>query len=78
MLHATHCGICDHEVGDDKVRDRCHMTGKYRCCAHSKCNLHVNYNNFKIPVVFHDLKGYDSHLIIYNAHQFESKQRLMS
>ena len=38
LNNATHCGICDHELSNDKVRDHCHMTGKYRCCAHSNCN----------------------------------------
>ena len=44
--NATVCGICDKELGDDKVRDHCHMIGKYRCCAHSNCNLHFNYKKF--------------------------------
>ena len=55
------CGICDHELDDGEVRDHCHMTGKYRCRAHSKCNLHFNHNDFKIHIFFHNLKGYDSH-----------------
>ena len=76
--NATHCGICDHELGNDKVRDHCHMAGKCRCCAHPNCNLLVNKKVFKNPVFFHSLKGYDSHFIIYNAHQFEKKKRLMS
>ena len=30
------CWICDKlfDVGDDKVRDHCHITGKYRAAAH--------------------------------------------
>ena len=76
--NATHCGICDHPLTDpkDRVRDHCHMTGKYRCCAHSTCNLHFNHNGFKIPVFFHNLKGYDSHFIICNAHEFQSKKKI--
>ena len=76
--NATHCGICDHELGNDRVSDHCHMTGKYRCCAHSNCNLHFNNKGFKAPVFFHNLKGHDSHFIICNAHEFEGKKRLMS
>ena len=72
--NATMCGICDHELNDGKVRDHCHMTGKYRCCAHSKCNLLFNHKDFKILVFFHNLKGYDSHFIICNAHEFHSKK----
>ena len=73
-LNATHCGICDHEVGNDRVRDHCHMTGKYRCCAHSKCNLNSNNKDLYIPVFFHNLKGYGSHCIICNAHEFQIKK----
>ena len=46
-----------------KVRDHCHVTGKYRGSAHLVCNLNFNLTN-KIPVVFHNLKGYDSHFIM--------------
>ena len=42
------------------------MTGKYRGSAHRKCNLklQISAEKIKIPVVFHNLKGYDSHFII--------------
>ena len=74
--NATMCGICDNELDDDKVRDHCHMTGKYRCCVHSNCNLHVNHKYFKIPMFFHNLNGYVSHFIICNAHECHSKRNI--
>ena len=74
--NATMCGICDHELDDDEVRDHCHMTGKYICCAHSKCNLHFNHKGFKIHIFFHNLKGYDSHFIACNAHGFHNKRKI--
>lgn len=60
------CHICNKAIEDDdvKVRDHCHITGQYRGPAHSKCNVQFNYSNFKIPVFVHNLKGYDSHLIV--------------
>lgn len=45
---------------DDSVRDHCHSTGQYRGAAH-KCNLDFKLPNL-IPVVFHNLRGHDSHI----------------
>ena len=61
----TKCWICKGELDNDKVRDHCHFTGRYRGAAHNKCNLNYRKPNFK-PVVFHNLSGYDSHLFIKN------------
>jgi hypothetical protein len=60
---ATVCHICEQELGDDRVRDHCHLSGKFRGAAHESCNLKYKIPNF-IPVVFHNLSGYDSHLFI--------------
>lgn len=48
-----------------RVRDHCHITGKYKWAAHNKCSLslRIEPNNFKILVIFHNLKGYESHFI---------------
>ena len=48
------------------VRDHCHITGKYRGSAHNFCNLKLRLEpeSIKIPVIFHNLKGYDSHFIM--------------
>ena len=62
---ATSCWICQGDLKDDKVRDHCHYTGKYRGAAHNKCNLQYRKPKFT-PVIFHNLSGYDSHLFIKN------------
>ena len=63
--NSTKCWICDNDYIDNdvKVRDHCHITGKYRGSAHRDCNINVELNH-KIPVLFHNLKNYDSHIIM--------------
>ncbi len=46
-----------------KLRDHCHITGKYRGAACDKCNLRMRVPKF-VPVLFHNLEGYDSHLFV--------------
>jgi hypothetical protein len=65
--NAECCHICDKGGFSDtnpKVRDHDHLTGLFRGCAHQDCNVNFNYKNYKIPVYFHNLKGFDGHLII--------------
>ena len=60
---ASDCWICGEYLGNDRVRDHCHFTGRYRGPAHNSCNL--KYRKPKsISVFFHNLSGYDSHLFI--------------
>jgi len=51
------------EDGEKKVRDHCHYSGKFRGAAHNQCNLLFRKPKH-IPVIFHNLAGYDSHLFI--------------
>ena len=62
---ATKCHICfkPFEELNPKVRDHCHYTGKYRGPAHRNCNLRYKIPSY-IPVIFHNLSGYDAHLFI--------------
>lgn len=61
----TICFICEQpfEVSDVRVRDHCHITGKYRGPAHVNCNLNYQISH-TIPIVMHNLSGYDAHLFI--------------
>ena len=67
FTNATTCHICTKPfTDDDRVRDHCHITGIYRSTAHSACNLNyrITPKSWKLPVVIHNLKGYDGHLIV--------------
>ena len=59
------CRFCEKEILSDKVRDHCHLTGKYKGPAHSKCNISVTQkqSNF-IPFIFHNFSNYDCHMFV--------------
>ena len=67
------CWICNKlfEVSDKKVRDHCHISGKYRGAAHWSCNINLKITK-KVPVIFHNLKVYGSHLTIKELHRFNN------
>ena len=56
------CGLKFKE-SDTKVRDHDHRTGDFRGAAHAKYNINYLSSRFFLPVLTHDFKGYDSHLI---------------
>ena len=60
---ATKCHICGGELNDDRVRDHCHFIGVYRGAAHNRCNLQCR-KPMILPVIFHNLQGYDAHMFI--------------
>ena len=64
---AANCHICNKELGEDRVRDHDHITGLYRGPAHNNCNINYCIKKFQLPIIFHNLKGYDSHLILQFA-----------
>ena len=73
---ASDCWICGEELKhNDKVRDHCHYTGRYRGAAHNSCNL--KYSKPKgVPVFFHNLTGYDSHLFIKKLGSSNEKETI--
>ena len=68
------CWICGKliDIGDNKVIDHCHIVGKYRGSAHWSCNINLKVSK-KVPVIFHNLRGYDSHLIFKELIKFNCK-----
>ena len=57
------CHICLGNLDEDRVRDHCHFTGQYRGASHNSCNLQCK-KPLILPVIFHNLQGYDAHLFI--------------
>ncbi|XP_037823480.1 uncharacterized protein LOC119611843 [Lucilia sericata] len=58
------CHICSKNIlNEEKVRDHCHLSGKYRGPAHNTCNINYKLPSF-IPVIFHNFSAYDCHLFV--------------
>ena len=83
-LTATKCFICQENIIDEPaVRDHDHLTGKYQGAAHNKCNLQYKYQKFNnnkqsptyiVPVVFHNLRGYDAHLLMSGLGKYKTRR----
>ena len=71
------CHICGEKYTDKdvRIRDHCHITGKFRGSAHQECNLklRIKPEDIKIPVIFHNLHGYDSHFIMQQIGEIAKK-----
>ena len=63
---SQYCYLCNGEFDDDKVRDHDHFTGQYIGPACNECNLARRHSTF-LPVVFHNLRGYDMHHVMKHA-----------
>ena len=71
---SNNCWICEKRIDndDEKVRDHCHVTGKFRGAAHWSCNINFQLTK-KAPIIFRNLKGHDSHLIFCELNKFDIK-----
>ena len=63
------CWICKQELNANKVRDHCHVNGKFRGAAHNQCNLKLRIPR-KLAVTFHNLHGFDGHIIFKELNNF--------
>ena len=71
---ATHCYICAKELDRETQtisRDHCHFTGRFRGAVHQDCNFEykIKKERYELPTIFHNLRGYDAHLIFQAVQQ---------
>ena len=62
---------------DEKVRDHCHISGKFKGAADFSCNANLKITK-KVPIIFHNLREYDSHLIIKQISNFDLRLDVIS
>ena len=72
--NADKCYICNkkYSTKDVRVRDHCHIAGKYGGSAHQDCNINYGLTD-RISVIFHTFKGYDSHFIMQTIGEMANK-----
>ena len=65
---------------DVRIRDHCHITGKFRGSAHQECNLklRIKPEDIKMPIIFHSLCGYDSNFIMQQIGEIAKKHVYMN
>ena len=84
--NSTLCDICNEELGKDKVRDHCHLSGKFRGAAHDRCNLKYNVRKFSqmyfticlAIIVTYLLKHWEIAKEIFRAYQIMKKTTFLS
>ena len=71
---SNNCWICKKLIDNDeeKVRDHCEVSSKFSGATHWDCNINFRLTKI-VPVIFHNLRGYDSHLIFNELDKFDVK-----
>ena len=64
------------DVRDNKAKDCCHITRKNRGSAHWSCNIQLALTK-NVPVIFHNVRGYVSHLFMKKICKFDAKVTLI-
>ena len=79
--NADKCYICNKNYSgkDIRARDHCYITGSAEDQLIKTIILIIGYID-KIPVICHNLRGYDSHIMqtigeIANTHTYKNKKR---
>ena len=69
--------ICNvnYKKGDMVIPDYCQLKGNFKGSAHDIClkSTKIDPDKIKIPVVFHNLRGYDGHLIMQRIRDIAKK-----
>src|SRR5688572_14037886 len=78
--NCQNCPSCNIDLThENKVRHHCHVTGQFISALCVNCNLQYKFKRRKlgqndwvyvIPVVFHNLRGYDCHIIFKHLTRF--------
>ena len=68
------CQICKKPIVnyEEKLSDHIHVTDKFRGAADWDCNINFQLIK-KVPVIFHNWRGYDSHLVFNELDKFDVK-----
>ena len=65
---AEKCFMCTRKFANNrhllKVRDHCHISGRYRFALCLQCNLTRAKHPFEVVVLFHGLSNYDLHFLV--------------
>ena len=71
---SNNCWICEKRIenDDEKVRDHSHVTGIFRGAAHWSCKINLQLSK-QVPIICHNLRVYDSHLIFCELNKFDIK-----
>ena len=64
------CWTCSEEWNTGKVREHCHITGKFRGAVQNQCNLKSKTPK-KLPIIFHNLEVCDGHIIFKELKYFD-------
>ena len=57
------------------MRNHCHVTDRFRGAAHWNCNINFQLTK-NVPVIFHNLRGYNSHLIFNELDKIDVKVKV--
>ena len=65
------CWIRREDLNTDKGKDHCHIAGKFRGASHNQCDLKLKIPK-KLTIIFHNLEGYDGHIIFKELNNFNA------